>query len=120
MVGVHFETNVILIFNTILIFPTESWLRENQRRIGGAAVVTGLATGYYWWHLEEVPISGKSSSGKNCKHFYLSKGRRRFIQMTAAQETAMAQMGFEQILSQYGHQILPPRHQVGCSDDSTY
>ncbi|KAG0053969.1 hypothetical protein BGZ83_000113 [Gryganskiella cystojenkinii] len=60
--------------------------------VGG--VVTVGAGGYYVTHLETVPMTG----------------RRRFMDISQSQEAVMAQEAYQQVMHQYGNQILPPNH----------
>ena len=69
------------------------WLASPTFRVGlGAAGVAGGV--FYFSNLERVPVSG----------------RRRFNCISPAQEAALAQDGFRQIMRQFGNQVLPPDH----------
>lgn len=70
------------------------WLHDNRRPLMRAAAVAALAGGYYWYHLEPAPITG----------------RRRFMGLSSSQEGQLAKASFHQIISQYQHAILPSSH----------
>lgn len=73
----------------------ESHVHRNPRRLAVSVVLmTGLAGVYYVTHLDTVPVTG----------------RRRFLAVTPAQEEALGESGFQQLLLQFKGQILPPSH----------
>ena len=59
--------------------------------VGAVALAGG---GFYYYNLEEVPISG----------------RRRFNCVSAAREEARAEPAYRRVMQQYGRDILPPHH----------
>ncbi|KAI9310272.1 peptidase family M48-domain-containing protein [Dichotomocladium elegans] len=56
--------------------------------VGTGTIMFG---GYYMTHLETVPITG----------------RLRFMNVTSRQEEAMAKQAYQEVMSQFGHKILP-------------
>ncbi|KAI8918461.1 peptidase family M48-domain-containing protein [Powellomyces hirtus] len=59
--------------------------------IGGVA---GIGSAYYLSHLDTVPITN----------------RKRFMDVNPEQEKELSQQGYREIMLQYGHRILDPRH----------
>ncbi|KAL7751050.1 metalloendopeptidase [Sorochytrium milnesiophthora] len=69
------------------------WYQNRNYLVGGG--VLSLAGGaYYVTHLEHVPISG----------------RRRFMDLSPQQEEMLAKQAYEEIVAQYGRQVLPQSH----------
>lgn len=70
------------------------WLYSQRKTISRAALVTVGAGGYYWYHLEDTPITG----------------RRRFMAMSEAQEKVISELSFRQVIQEFHGAILPPTH----------
>jgi predicted Zn-dependent protease len=58
------------------------------------AGLLAFGTSYYVYHLDTVPISN----------------RRRFLDITPKQEQAIAQLSYNEIMTEYGKRILPASH----------
>ncbi|ORY00572.1 hypothetical protein K493DRAFT_312781 [Basidiobolus meristosporus CBS 931.73] len=87
----------------IIVRPTTGYQRFQSNREPfynrkqfwiGAGIFGGLSGTYYVTHLETVPISG----------------RRRFMDISPSQEEKLSKMSYQEIIQEYGHQILPPNH----------
>ncbi|KAI8606657.1 peptidase family M48-domain-containing protein [Dissophora ornata] len=68
-------------------------LFDRRFQIVGGVVAVG-AGGYYVTHLETVPMTG----------------RRRFMDVTPQQEEMMAKEAYKQVMSEFGHKMLPSNH----------
>lgn len=70
------------------------WVYDRRKKISRVALVAVGVGGYYWYHLEETPITG----------------RRRFMTMSEAQEEALSELTLRQVIQEYRRAVLPPSH----------
>ena len=66
----------------------------NRYGVGALGALGSIFIGFYYYNLEEVPVSG----------------RRRFNFVSPAREESLANSEYEMIMRQYGQQVLPPDH----------
>ncbi|PJF18897.1 hypothetical protein PSACC_01314 [Paramicrosporidium saccamoebae] len=70
------------------------WCYDHRTTLIRLGIVTTGVGGYYWYHLEAAPITG----------------RRRFINMSPSQEQQLGELGLHEMLAQYRGAVLPSSH----------
>lgn len=70
------------------------WIYDRRVVLRRAGLVIVGAGGYYWYHLEAAPLTG----------------RKRFIAMSPSQEQQLGEMGVQEIIHQYRTALLPTYH----------
>lgn len=72
------------------------WIYDRRTTLFRAGMVAAGAGGYYWYHLEPTPITG----------------RRRFMALSPKTEAQLAELSLRQIIQEYQGAILPAGHPV--------